>query len=146
MLVSKRKNNIPKDLTISVNDMNIKPNDSSKLLRIILDNKLNFEKHISSICKFASCQLNVLFRLKKFQGIKGRKVLIESFFYSSFKYFPLVWHFCNQKSHKRLKTYKKEPFDSFRMTILAAKMVFQKIQTKSTMTIPSLRKLCPEIN
>ena len=90
MLVSKRKNNIPKDLTISINDMNIKPNDSSKLLGIILDNKLNFEKHISPILKYASCQLNILFRLKNFLGIKGRKVLIESFFYSSFQYFPLV--------------------------------------------------------
>ena len=54
MLVSKRKNNIPEDLTISINDVNIKPNDSAKLLGIILDNKLNFEKHISSICKSAS--------------------------------------------------------------------------------------------
>ena len=90
MLVSKRKNNIPKDLTISINDMNIKRNDSSKLLGIILDNKLNFEKHISPIFKYASCQLNILFRLKNFLGIKGRKVLIESFFYSSFQYFPLV--------------------------------------------------------
>ena len=124
MLVSKRKNNTSEDFTISINDINIKPNDSVKLLGITLDNKLNFEKHISSICKSASCQLNALFRLKHFLGFKERKILTESFVYSSFKYCPLVWHFCNQKSHRRLKTYKKEPSGSFGMTILAATMIF----------------------
>ena len=100
MLVSKRKNNIPEDLTISINDVNIKPNDSAKLLGIILDNKLNFEKHISSICKSASCQLNALFRLKNFLEFKERKILIESFVYSSFNYCPLVWNYCNQLTQK----------------------------------------------
>ena len=34
MLVSKRKNIIPEDLTISINDVDIKPNNSVKLLGI----------------------------------------------------------------------------------------------------------------
>ena len=42
MLISKRKNNIPEDLTISINDVNIKLNNSVKLLGIIFKNKLNF--------------------------------------------------------------------------------------------------------
>ena len=95
MLVSKRKNTTPEDLTIIINDVDIKPNNSVKLLGITLDKKLNFEKHISSICKSGSRQLNALFRLKKFLGFKERKILIESFVYSSFNYCPLVWHFCN---------------------------------------------------
>ena len=48
-LVSKRKNTIPEDLTISINDVDIKPNNSVKLLGITLNKKLNFEKHMSSI-------------------------------------------------------------------------------------------------
>ena len=48
-LVSKRKNTIPEDLTISINDVNIKPNNSVKLLGITLNKTLNFEKHMSSI-------------------------------------------------------------------------------------------------
>ena len=44
MLVSKRKNTMPVDLTISINDGDIKPSDLVKLLRNTLDNKLNFEK------------------------------------------------------------------------------------------------------
>ena len=60
MLVSKRKNTIPEDLTTYINDVDIKPKNSVKLLGITLDNKLNFENHISSIRKSASCQLNPL--------------------------------------------------------------------------------------
>ena len=48
-LVSKIKNTIPEDLTISISDVDIKPNNSVKLLRITLNKKLNFEKHMSSI-------------------------------------------------------------------------------------------------
>ena len=55
MLVSKRKNTIPNDLTISINDVDIKPNNSVKLLVRLLV-KLSV-KNISSICKSASCQL-----------------------------------------------------------------------------------------
>ena len=79
MLVSKRKNTIPEDLTICINDVDMKPNNSVKLLGITLDNKLTFENHVSSICKSASCQLNALFRLKHFLGFKEIKILTENF-------------------------------------------------------------------
>ena len=78
MLVSKRKNTIPEDLTISINDVDIKPKNSVKLLELTLDNKLNFAKHFSWIFKYASCQMNTLFRLKDFLEFKERKTLIES--------------------------------------------------------------------
>ena len=69
MLVSKRKNTIPEDLNICINDVNIKPKKLVKLLGITLDNKLNFENHISSICKSASCQLECTIKVKTFSGI-----------------------------------------------------------------------------
>ena len=56
MLVSKNKNTISENLTIYINDVDIRPMDSVKLLWITVDNKLNFENHISLICKSASCQ------------------------------------------------------------------------------------------
>ena len=68
MLASKRKNTIPEETSNSV-----------KLLEITLDNKVNFEKHIGSVSKFASCWLNALFKLKNFLGFKESKTLIESF-------------------------------------------------------------------
>ena len=53
--------------------------------------QLNFNLHISNICKSASKQLNTLGRLKCFLGFEERKVLINSFILSNFNYCPLVW-------------------------------------------------------
>ena len=49
MLLSKRKDTILQYLTICINDVVIKTKNSVRLLGITLDNKLNFENHISSI-------------------------------------------------------------------------------------------------
>ena len=50
-----------------------------KLLGVKLDNKLNFDSHISDLCKKAATQLNVLQRLKQFIGFEERKTLVQSF-------------------------------------------------------------------
>ena len=41
-----------------------------ELLGIEIDNKLNFEKHISNICQKVSNQLNAICRLQTFMGHK----------------------------------------------------------------------------
>ena len=146
MLVSKRKSTIQEDLTISINDVDIKPNNSVKLLGITLDNKLNFEKHISSICKSASCQLNALFRLKNFLGFKERKILIESFVYSNFNYYPLVWHFCNQQSSQKVKNLQKRALQFLQNDYTSSYDNLLVNSNKSTMAIQRLRTLlCLEI-
>ena len=73
MFVSKTENTIPDDLNICIDDLNIRPQNSVKLLGITLASKLNFESYISSICK-SSCQMNALFKLKNFIGFKERKI------------------------------------------------------------------------
>ena len=47
MLVSKRKNTIPEDLIICINDVDIKPKNSVGLLGITLDNKPKILKTVS---------------------------------------------------------------------------------------------------
>ena len=44
----------------------IKSEETVKLLGVTLDYKLNFDPHISNLCKKAAVQLNVLKRLKSF--------------------------------------------------------------------------------
>ena len=68
----------------------IKSEETVKLLGVTLDYKLNFDPHISNICKKAAAQLNVLKRLKSFIGFAEREVLVQSFVFSNFNYCPLV--------------------------------------------------------
>ena len=50
-------------VNISSQGKSIKSEDSVKLLGIKLDNKLNFDSHISDLCHKAATQLKVLKRL-----------------------------------------------------------------------------------
>ena len=88
-------------INIRIKGQNIKTESTVKLLGVKLDYKLNFDPHISDLCKKAANQLNILKRLKRFIGFETRKLLVQSFVYSNFNYCPIVWHFSSAKSlHK----------------------------------------------
>ena len=68
-----------------------------------MDYKLDFDPHISNLCKKAATQLNVLKRLNSFVGFKEKKILVQSFIYSNFNYCPLVWYFSSSKSLQKIE-------------------------------------------
>ena len=73
-----------------------------------IDFMLNFNDHISEICKKASQQLAVLKRIGRFLTKQGKLTIFKSFITSSFNYCPLTWHFCSQAStHKMEKNTRK---------------------------------------
>ena len=75
---------------------------SVELLGIQIDDKLEFNLHISNICRSAANQLNALFRLKRFLGYKEKRILINSYFMANFSYCPLVWMFSRASSLKKI--------------------------------------------
>ena len=68
-----------------MNGKKIKVVSSVKILGIRFNGKLNFSRHVSSICKSAANQLNVLIRLKGLVNTFTLSLL------SNFNYFHLVW-------------------------------------------------------
>ena len=88
---------------ISIQGKTIESEDSVKLLGVQLDYQLNFDPHISELCRKAATQLNVLKSLRSYIGFEERKVLVQSFVYSNFNYCPLVWHFCSAESMNKIE-------------------------------------------
>ena len=88
---------------ISIRGKTIESENSVKLLGIQLDYKLNFDPHISELCRKAVTQLIVLKRLRAYIDFEERKVLVQSLVYSNFNYCPLVWHFCSAKSTNKIE-------------------------------------------
>ena len=80
-----------------IGDKIIKVSSSVKLLRVEIDDQLNFNLHISNICRSAANQLNALIRLKLFLDFEEKKTLINSYFYSNFNYCLLVWMFSSAR-------------------------------------------------
>ena len=88
---------------LNINSVKLTMGSSVKLLVIEIDNKLNFEKHISNICKKASNQLNAICRLQTFMGHKEKQAIINTFVHSNFNYVCLIWHFSPKKSQYKVE-------------------------------------------
>ena len=105
--VMKRLNSHEPD-TLKIGDLHINDSLSEKLLRIMFDCKLKFNKHIEDICQKylkifedicqkASQKLNALVRLAPYIGTIKKRIQMNVFFKSQFNYCPLVW-MCRNRS------------------------------------------------
>ena len=81
----------------------IKSEDHVRLLGVEIDNKLKFDVHITSLCKKAARQINVLRRISSFFDESSKLLIFRSFILSNFNYCPLVWHFCGATLTKKLE-------------------------------------------
>ena len=131
--------------TFEICDKVVEASPSVKLLVVQIDDKLNFNLHITNICRSAANQLNALIRLKQFLSFEAKKVLVNSYFYSNFNYCSLVWMFSGPKSLNKIESLQKRalcylyrhyksPYD----TLLAK-------SSKVTIKSSRLKSLCVEI-
>jgi hypothetical protein len=74
-----------------------------KLLGIDIDYQLNFDDHISTICRKASQQLNILKRLGSYLNRLNKLTIFHTFILNNFNFCPLAWHFCTDKKFKKLE-------------------------------------------
>lgn len=86
-----------------IDNVEIKCEDSVTLLGVNIDFLLNFNIHVSEICKKASKQLAVLKRLGRFLTKNGKMAIYNSFIASNFNYCPIVWHFCSVASTNKME-------------------------------------------
>ena len=123
----------------------IKSEETVKLLGIQLDYKLNFEQHISELCRKAASQLNVLKRLKKFIGFNEKKILVQSFVYSNFDYCPLVWYLSSTKSLQKIEKIQERALRFLHNDHLSSYSDLLSKSERCTMHVSRLRVLCIEI-
>ena len=89
-----------KPVGIKVGDYTIDNSECEKLLGVKIDVNLNFNDHISDLCKKASRKISALARVTPFMGLSKRKLLMNAFFTSQFSYCPLIW-MCHSRSNNR---------------------------------------------
>ena len=107
IILDKRKRDHT-DERITVDNYQIKIVSSVKLSGLQLDDKLNFNVHISNICKSAANQLNALIKLKKLMNFEEKKILTNIYFIANFNYCPLARMLSSANSQKKSKVYRKE--------------------------------------
>ena len=144
-IIIKRNSNMEDQYTLNFDGNQVNSDKSVKLLGISIDNKLSFEEHVSSLCKKVSNQLNAISRLHRYLGFKEKEILINSFVYANFNYYPLIWHFSPAKSVRKIE----------RIQVIALRILYNDFESdyevllkqsgKCTMEVRRLRTLALEI-
>ena len=80
----------------------ISASKSVKLLGVQIDNNLNFNEHVSNICKKVSKKLHALRRVKHYMSKDKLRIIMKAFIESQFGYCPLVWMFHSRTLNKRI--------------------------------------------
>ena len=103
ILQNSRNSKNYKPVKLEIESAKSKTKNAVKLLRITIDNKLNFEERISELCKKASMQFNAISRLQRFKCKEQKEALINSFIFTNFNFCPLVWHFYSCKLSQKIE-------------------------------------------
>ena len=93
LLLSENDNN----LNINVDNQCIHNGSCQKILGVHFDNNLNFNIHVSKLCKQAGQKLHALSRISSFMNESQKKLIMNAFITSHFNYCPLVW-MCHNRS------------------------------------------------
>ena len=93
-----------------------------KLLGIDIDFRLNFNNHISNICKKASQQLNVLKRIENCLSRLNKFSIFHTCILSNFNFCPLAGIFVQRVTQKRWEEKFKNGLLDLSMKILTVSM------------------------
>ena len=89
-----------RQLDIKIGDYIIGNSECEKLLGVKIDVNLNFNNHISDLCKKASGKISALARAAPFMSFNKNKLLMNAFFTSQFSYCSLIW-MCHSRLNNR---------------------------------------------
>ena len=79
------------DISVSIDDNIIDASKSVKLLGIKIDKNLDFNEHVSTVCKKVNLKLHALVRISQFMYKDKLRVVMKAFIESQFGYCPLIW-------------------------------------------------------
>ena len=94
--------NITEHLWTKVGDELIWESAEEKLLGVTIDKNLNFNSHLSTLCKKVGQKVTVLARIAKLLPFHKRRILLKTFIESQFSYCPLVWMFCSRQMNRKI--------------------------------------------
>ena len=87
------------NISISIENETISASKCVKLLGVNIDNKLDYNEHISSIFKKVSLKLHALARIFRFMNEHKLRIPMTAFIESQFDYCPLKWIFHSRASN-----------------------------------------------
>ena len=92
LLTCRQKHQLnPLEINISMNNNQIEVVDHHKVLGVIIDNDMRWERHINQICTRVSRNMYLLFKLKPYIDLQHMKNFYHAHCLSHFNYCSTVW-------------------------------------------------------
>ena len=133
------------DLSAMIGNEKVTGSSSVKLLGITIDNKLNFEEHVSNICKKVSLKLHALSRIANHMSMNKLKVIMKAFIESQFSYCPLIWMFHSRQLNNKINKLQER---ALRIVYKDTQSTFEELLIKDesfTLHQKNLQKLATEM-
>ena len=90
-------------MTISIDGSRLTIIQDLKILGVNMDDKFNFHKHITTVCRKNSQKVGVLLRLRRLIPTFAKLQLYKSTILPHLSYCHLVWHFCRTSNKRKLE-------------------------------------------
>ena len=91
------------NVDFTVNGITIPTTDYVRLLGVDIDKTLNFNTHVTGLCKKAAKRLNCMGRLSKVISHECLVQVFDAFIRSSFSYCTTIWHFCGIRLSRKVE-------------------------------------------
>ena len=101
-------NNTKESFQIKIGKKTVSNSKYEKLLGVKVDNELNFNEHISSLCKKANQKLNTLSCIASCMTFDQTRLILNSFITSHVSNCPIVWMFHSRKLNERINDIHEE--------------------------------------
>ena len=88
--------------SITLGSENIEESSSVELLGVNIDTNVNFNEHVTNLCKKANQKLHALARISKYLNEEKLNILMKTFIRSQFNYSPLVWMFHSRTLNNKI--------------------------------------------
>ena len=102
-------NNTKESFQIKIDIETVSNSKYEKLLGVKVDQELNFNEYVSSLCKKPSQKLNTLSQMASCMTFDQRRLILNSFITSHFSYSPIVWMFQSRKLNERINQIHERP-------------------------------------
>ena len=148
--------NSPEHLWAKVGDSMIWESQREKPLGVTIDKKLNYNEHLSIICKKSDSKVTALARIVNIIPLKRKRVLMKAFIESQFSYRLLIWMFCSRKMNRKMNRIEERAlrlvyddylssFDELLRKDNSVCIHHRNIQRVAIEIFKVKHKLCPEI-
>jgi len=123
---------------LNIANTEVKACDVVKLLGVYIDKDMNFNYHISDLCKKAGRKINALSRISNTLDAKSKHIIYESFISSQFSYCVAVWNFCNVADIRKMEKLQKRALRYIYNDFCA---IYQDLLEKSNLSLLYVRRM-----